>query len=220
MSFKVLDGFLGVVHRTAQAWSDPRPRPKVPDLALGLLCGEGPTTITRALRWLGTDDQDWSADYRLFSQAHWEVERCFAPILADALAYGSDASAPIYAGQDDTLIRKTGKTIPGTAWARDPLSPPFQVNLAWGQRFLQTALFIKPHGPERPWRSIPVGFRHTPPLKAPPRATPEQRAAVKEARKKSNLSSAAAEELRLLRDRIDQLPHGAGRQLIAAVDGG
>lgn len=220
MMTQLLDPFLGLVHRMAQAWSDPRPRPKVPDLALGLLCGDGPATITRALRWLGADDQDWSADYRLFSQAQWDVGQCFAPVLAEAVAFGADSFAPIYAGQDDTLIRKSGKTIPGTSWARDPLSPPFHVNLSWGQRFLQTALLLKPRAPERPWRAIPVDFRHAPPLKAPRGATDEQRAAVREARKKFNLSTTAAEELRHLREDIDQLPHGAERLLIDAVDGG
>lgn len=220
MSSQLLDPFMGLMHRMAQAWSDPRPRPKVPDLALGLLCGEGPATITRALYWLGAEHQDWSADYRLFSQAHWEVDQCFAPLLAEAVAYGADVGAPLYAGQDDTLIRKSGKSIPGSAWARDPLSPPFQVNLVWGQRFVQTALFLKAPGPQRPWRSIPVAFRHAPPLKAPPRASAEERAALKEARKKSNLSTAAAEELRHLREHLDQLPQGAERLLIDAVDGG
>jgi hypothetical protein len=221
MNTHLLDPLLGLLGRMAEAWSDPRPRPKVPDVALGLLCGEGPATITRALHWLDADDQDWSADYRLFSQAHWAVDRCFAPVLAQAVAYpGGDPAAPLFVGQDDTLIRKSGRTIPGTAWARDALGPPFQVNLVWGQRFLQTALLVKPPGPQRPWRSIPVGFRHAPPLKAPRRATPEQRAAVKEARKKSNLSTAAAEELQHLREQLDQLPHGVERLIIDAVDGG
>lgn len=220
MNPRLLDPFLDLVHHMAQAWSDPRPRPKVPDLALGLLCGQGPATLTRALHWLGADHQDWSADYRLFSQAHWEIDQCFAPVLAGAVAYAREASTPLYVGQDDTLIRKSGKTIPGTAWARDPLGPPFQVNLVFGQRFLQTAVLVKPPGLERPWRSIPVGFRHVPPLKAPRRATPEQHAAVKEARKKSNLSTAAAQELRQLREHLDQLPHGAERLIIDAVDGG
>lgn len=220
MSSLLLDPFLAFLHRMAQAWSDPRPRPKVPDLALGLLCGDGPATITRALRWLGAGDQDWSADYRLFSQAHWEIERCFAPVLAEAVAYGGEDCAPLYVGQDDTLIRKRGKSLPGTAWARDPLGPPFHVNLVWGQRFLQTAVLVKPPGLQRPWRSVPVGFRHTPALKAPRHATPEQRAALRQARRKSNLSTAAAEELRHLRHHVDQLPQGAGRLIIDAVDGG
>jgi hypothetical protein len=56
-------------------------------------------------------------------------------------------------------------------------------------------------------------------LKAPARATPEQRAAVKEARKKQNLSTAAVAQLCRLRAQIDALHNGLGRLLIDAVDG-
>jgi hypothetical protein len=88
-----------------------------------------------------------------------------------------------------------------------------------GQRFLQTSVMIKAQDPARPWRSIPVSFVHTPPLKAPARATHEQRAAVKEARKKQNLSTAAVAQLYRLRAQIDALHNGLGRLLIDAVDG-
>jgi hypothetical protein len=67
----------------------------------------------------------------------------FAPLLAEAVALTPDPIGPIFAGQDDTLVRKSGKRIPGVAYARDPLSPPFQVNLVLGQRFLQTSVMIK-----------------------------------------------------------------------------
>lgn len=122
--------------------------------------------------------------------------------------------------QDDTLLRKTGRRIPGTAYARDPLSPAFHVNLVLGQRFLQTTLLVPTGGPDRPWRSIPISFRHTPPLKARRGATPQERAAVKEARKYHNLCTIAAEELARLRAQVDETPGGAARLLIHSVDGG
>jgi hypothetical protein len=190
------------------------------DLALGWLCGQNPKTVTSALDWLDQRQEDWSAAYRLLSQDQWERSAFFAPVLAEAFALSGDAPTPIYAAQDDTLVRKSGRKLPGTSYARDPLSPPFQVNLVWGQRFLQTALLVKPTGPARPWRAIPVAFRHTPPVKPPPRATPEVRAAVKETRKQQNLSAAGAEELQRLRDALDQQPGGRERLLIDAVDGG
>jgi hypothetical protein len=216
----LFSAWLALLLRMAAAFADPRPRAKVPALALGLLCGDLPKTITSALDWLDQRQQDWSSQYRLLAEAHWEVPQFFAPVLAQALQLPGDPTAPIYAGQDDTLLRKTGKRIPGTAYARDPLSPAFQVNLVLGQRFLQTALLVRPPGEARPWRSIPVAFRHAPPLKAPPRATPEERAAVKEARKRYNLSLLGAEELQQLRAALDQSPAGRDRLLIDAVDGG
>jgi hypothetical protein len=89
-----------------------------------------------------------------------------------------------------------------------------------GQRFLQTSLLVASGGAERPCRSIPISFRHTPPLKAPRGATPEQKAAVKQARKYHNLCTIAAEELAGLRTRIDTVPGGAQRLLLHSVDGG
>lgn len=220
MSAHLLPSLRALLLRMAQAFPDPRPRPKVLDLALGWLCGPSPKTLTSALDWLDQRQQDWSAAYRLLSQDHWEASAFFAPVLAEAFAGSGDAASPIYAAQDDTLLRKSGRKIPGTAYARDPLSPAFQVNLVWGQRFLQTALLVKPPGPARPWRAIPVAFRHTPPVKPPPRPTPEERAAVQEARKRQNLSQAGAEELAHLRDALNHLPGGQERLLIDAVDGG
>lgn len=220
MKALLLPPLLALLLRMAQAFTDPRPRPKVLDLALGWLCGPLPKTVTSALDWLDQDQDDWSAAYRLLSRDHWERSAFFAPVLAEAFALAANAPAPIYAAQDDTLLRKSGRKIPGTAYARDPLSPAFQVNLVWGQRFLQTALLVQPSGPARPWRAIPVAFRHTPPVKPPPRATPAERAAVKEARQRQNLSLAGAEELQHLRDALDRLPGGRERLLIDAVDGG
>jgi hypothetical protein len=93
------------------------------------------------------------------------------------------------------------------------------VNLVLGQRFLQTSVLIKAEGTQRMWRSIPVAFDHAAPLKVPPRASAEQRAAVKEARKKHTMSQVAVRAIHQLRQRVDQLPQGVDRLMIDAVDG-
>jgi hypothetical protein len=93
------------------------------------------------------------------------------------------------------------------------------VNLALGQRFLQTSVLIKAEGTQRMGRSIPVAFDPTAPLKAPPRASAEQRAAVKEARKKHKMSQAAVRAIHQLRRKVDPLPRGVDRLMIDAVDG-
>jgi hypothetical protein len=43
---------------------------------------------------------------------------------------------------DDTRLRKTGRAIPQARYHRDPLSPPFHVNLLRGLRFLQASLLL------------------------------------------------------------------------------
>jgi len=225
MSASLFWGLRRLLYPMAHALPDPRPRSRLLDLAVGLLCAPKPKTITAALDWLAqnhprwSQSQDWSADYRLCSQDQWSQEDLFAPLLAEAVSLCPPAPEPLFSAQDDTLIRKSSRRIPGTSYARDPLSPAFTVNLVLGQRFLQTSLVV-PTGPARPCRSIAVRFRHTPPLKAPRRATPEQKAQVRRLRKIYNLATEAAKDLQSLRQELDQLPGGAARLLIHAVDGG
>jgi SRSO17 transposase len=204
-----------LLERMSMCLADPRPRGRMIEVGLGLLCGDVPKTITSAIEWNGAQG-DWSADYRLFSKTSWELDDLFKPILGDAVVKNLDG--PIYAAMDDTLVRKTGRKIPGTAYARDTLSPAFHINLVLGQRFLQTTVMARASD-DRPWRSIPVAFRHVPPLKAPARATEEQKRAVKEARKIYNMSTVGRDELAKLRANIDSLPNNRTRHLIMTVDG-
>ncbi len=202
--------------RLTLALHDPRPRTRMVEVGIGLLCGEHPKTITSALEFNGPFEKDWSAAYRLFSQTGWAVEDIFRQVLHAAMEVDS---GPVFSAQDDTLVRKTGKCMPGTAYARDPLSPPFRVNLVRGQRFLQTAVMIQPGEDSHPWRAVPVSFQHAPVLKPPPRASEDERKAVKEARKKQTISLMARRELARLRTEIDATPGGFRRLLINTGDG-
>ena len=220
MKTSLLDCLRDLLTVAALALADPRPRRKFVHLGLGLLCGQKPKTITSALEWLDQRQQDWSADYRLFSQAHWEAQAAFAPVLTQALSHSSCGTQRVYFGQDDTLLRKASRKIPGTTYARDPLSPPFQVNLVLGQRFVQTSLLLQPGGAEHPWRALPVSFTHAPTPKIPKRASPEEQAALKEVRKKHRLSLVALEQLQFCRRYLDSQPGGRQRWLMDVVDGG
>lgn len=220
MNTSLLDQMRSLLAAAALAVSDPRPRGKFFSLAFGLLCASKPKTITSALEWLHQGRQDWSADYRLFSQSHWDCQDAFLPVFRQALASCACGVERVYTGQDDTLVRKTGRKTPGVTYARDPLSPPFQVNLVLGQRFVQTSLLLQPGGPERPWRAVPVSFSHAPTPKIPKRAGPQEQAAIKEVRKKHRLSIVALEQLNFCRRQLDLQPGGALRWIIDVVDGG
>jgi hypothetical protein len=220
MNLSFLDQLRSLLAAASLAVSDPRPRGKFLSLAFGLLCAAKPKTITSALEWLEQRQEDWSADYRLFSQAHWDSQDAFLPVFRQALASSACGAERVYTGQDDTLVRKTGRKIPGVTYARDPLSPPFQVNLVLGQRFVQTSLLLQPGGPEHPWRAVPVSFTHAPTPKIPKRAGPEEQAALKEVRKKHRLSTVALEQLHFCRRQLDLQPGGALRWIIDVVDGG
>jgi hypothetical protein len=219
MSTSLLDQVRCLLAAAALSLEDPRPRRRFADLGLALLCAAKPKTITSALEWLGHQQQDWSADYRLFSQAQWPGQAVFAPVLTQALAHRACAAPRVYFGQDDSLLRKTGKKTFGVSYARDPLSPPFQVNLVLGQRFVQTSLLLQPGGPEHPWRALPVCFTHAPTPKIPKKAGPAEQANLKELRKKHRLSVVALEQLRLCRQQLDLQPAGAQRILVDVVDG-
>jgi hypothetical protein len=220
MKTSFLDQVRCLLAAVALSLEDPRPRTKLTDLGLALLCAAKPKTITSALEWLGQDQRDWSADYRLFSQTQWPAQAAFAPVLTQALAHPACGGPRVYFGQDDSLLRKTSKKTFGVSYARDPLSPPFQVNLVLGQRFVQTSILLQPGGLDHPWRALPVCFTHAPTPKIPKKASPQEQAQLKEVRKKHRLSVVAVEQLRLCRRQLDLQPGGLQRILMDVVDGG
>src|SRR3954470_18697556 len=134
------------------------------------------------------------------------------------LTYCPGSFVPI--ALDDTRLRKTGKRIPTAFGQRDPLSPPFRVNLQWGLRFLQASLLLPLH---RKYnvnaRAVPVRFVAAPSLKKPgAKATAQEQARFREQRKQHNLSQQAVRLLLGLRASLDQ----AGAQtkaLLIAGDG-
>ena len=111
--------------------------------ALGSLTVLGTATLTRILAGLGLDQQDGSAEYRLQARSEWDEEALFDALLPTALAHCPGPFVPV--ALDDTRLKKTGKRIPTAFYQRDPLSPPFHVNLQWGLRFLQASVLLPLH---------------------------------------------------------------------------
>jgi hypothetical protein len=187
--------------------------------ALSITAVAGRRTISRAILALGRGQVDWSADYRLFSRRQWKPQALFAPLISSYLDRYSDPG-PIAVALDDTALARPGKHVPHTAWLRDPMSPPFHLNLVHGIRFVQISL-IFPHHREGDYgaRAIPVRFAESVAVKKPgKKGTPEEFALYRKARRNKNLVLDACEQLADLRADLDR--HGAhGRTLIAAVDG-
>ena len=140
-------------------------------------------------------------------------------MFRQVLAADGPTSAPVILAQDDTLLRKSGKRTFGTTFARDPLSPPFHVNLVRGQRFVQTSLLRQPRGIAHPWRAIPLSFDLAPTPKVPRRASAAEQTTIKEFRKQHRLSVVALAQLGRWRAQLDQIPGGPERRLIDVVDG-
>lgn len=165
----------------------------------------GRRTISQMICTKGGGQQDWSADYKFYSRSRWQDRRLFQGISEEYLT--RYPKGPVVLALDDTRVAKSGKKIPGASWQRDPLSPPFQVNMMWGLRFLQGALLFPHHCEgEFPARAYPVGFKHIPVVKKPGvRASEEQRVQYRMLRKRANLSTESLTWLRDYRMQLDEL---------------
>lgn len=186
--------------------------------AFALPCVLGRRTISRTLCALGRASQDWSADYKIFSRSRWQADQLFDPLLQEHLRRYPQGPIPV--AFDDTKLPKTGRKIATAFRQRDPLSPPFHVNLIWGLRFVQASLLF-PHYREGDFaaRAYPVRFQEAPCVKRPSRrAPPEAYQHYRLLQKQKNLSTQTLQVVRGLRARLDALGAGA-RVLLAALDG-
>jgi hypothetical protein len=187
-------------------------------LALSALVGLGRRTVTGMLTASAQQGLDWSAAYRLFEHERFDLEGLFAPALKSVLARLEDEE-PLVALMDDTLIRKRGRKIYGTAWKRDPLGPPFCNNFIWAQRFVQlSAALPESAGPSRA-RAIPVDFAHAPlPVKPRKKAPEGQWQQYRQLQALAKVSVVGVNRIRALRGQMDR-QGGERRKLILAVDG-
>jgi hypothetical protein len=214
----LLTRFLALVSLWRPVFPQERSFQRAVRQAVGALLVVGSATLTRILAGLGREQQDWSAEYKLHARAEWNEQALFDALLPSALAYCPGRFVPV--ALDDTRRRKTGQRIPTAFWQRDPLSPPFRVNLQWGLRFLQASLLLPLH---RNYsvnaRAVPVRFAAAPSLKKPgAKADPQEQARYREPRKPHHLSQQAVGLLTGLRLSLDQA--GVSQKtLLVAGDG-
>lgn len=150
----------------------------------------------------------------MYSHNRVDPEELFESVTARLCR---ETSGPIVTALDDTRIRKTGRKIHGVKYTRDPLGPPFQVNLIQAQRFLQMSMaFPTPSGDAR---MIPIDWRHAPtPRKPKPSASEREILLYKEQERMSRISEVGVQRIITLRARLD----GCGadkRRLWALGDG-
>jgi hypothetical protein len=182
-----------------------------------LLC-LGRHTITGMLTTSGSQFQDWSAAYRLFSQDRLPLGDIFA-VVRRAISSHLPPTAPFRAFLDDSILRRSGLHTPGVAWRRDPLGPRFQTNFVRGQRFLQVSAAMT--APDGVYRLTPIAFVHTPTaVKPKANATEEQWTQYRADARSARISSRGAQEMIQLRASLDQDPEGLLRILVLGFDGG
>lgn len=185
--------------------------------AISSVCVLGKRTIARSYL-LGGAERDWSSEYKLYSRSQWQAQSLFDGVLQEAIRLCPETLLPF--GTDDTRIKKSGKKIQTAGWGRDPLSPPFHLNLQFGLRFLHTALLL-PHDPQAgvSARALPVWFEEAPVVKKPgKKASDEQQQRYREEKKTRNLSVQAVSMFQQLRRKVDALD-GVGKIVAFALDG-
>jgi len=165
----LLEKFHELLQPWRSAFAQQRTGQRAQRLAYGLLTCLRTHLTSNAICATGRQFLDWSADYRLFSRSPWDPHALFDPLFDHLAELLPSPQAPVVAALDDTLCKKTGRHIPGATYARDPLSPPFHVNLCRGLRFVQASVLVRATQFLGPARALPVRFEPAPPAVKPKR---------------------------------------------------
>jgi hypothetical protein len=198
--------------KNEQAWQKAR------ELVFGTLTCMGRHTVAGMLTASGQQYIDWSSAYRLFSRNRIDIQMIFAEIIKEAIKE-LEPFSDIVISLDDTILKKTGRKVPGTAWRRDPLGPKFSTNFIWGQRFLQVSMAMPESGNNSRSRGVPIMFKHCPTVKKPGKNAGEgEKQVYHEEKKKQKLSLKGSESLNEIRRTLDQQGFNE-RILYANVDG-
>jgi len=168
-------------------------------------------TVTGLLYTGGQQWQDWTADYRLYSRGRVNTDQLF-DVAREEVESMLPEGLPLVVAMDDSILRKSGKKIPGVAWRADPTGPPFQVNFVLGQRVLQLSAAV-PFGAMGQARSIPIDFVQAPTAQRPKKnAGPQEKQAYREVQRKLNINAVGLGRVLLLAEKTK-------RALRLTVDG-
>lgn len=189
-------------------------------LAYSHLVTFGRHTISRLICSKNTQHQDWSADYKFFSLRQWQPQELFFEILKVCDQYSDWPDRALVGSLDASVRKKTGRTIPGVATLRDPMSLPYHVNLVPGLRYLEASVLIAPEQKLQYHRAIPIYFEEAPPARKPRSNASEQlQERYAQEKKTQNLSVQGHQAVLAIRKQIDRLPDGANRVFFLTVDG-
>lgn len=208
----------GIVADWAPSFPQSRTFRRATRQALGSLVCVGRRCLSRIIWAQGRQQRSWSSEYFLHSRCRWEPQTLFAGVWRRALPYCPGRLVGV--AVDDTRLRKTGRAIPQARYHRDPLSPPFHVNLLRGLRFLQASLLLPLHRRgNASCRALPVRFEEAAPVKKPSRkAGAEAWQEYKRMSKLHNLSQRFVQMIPPLRQALDEAG-GAAKRLVLALDG-
>jgi hypothetical protein len=214
----LLAAWLDIVRDWRSSFPQQRTVQRAVRQGLGALVCLGRRCLSRIIWTQGRQQRSWSGEYFLHSRCHWDPQTLFAGVLRRALGYCPGRLVGV--AIDDTRLRKTGRAIPQARYHRDPLSPPFHLNLMRGLRFLQASLLVPLHRrAQASCRALPIRFVEAAPLQKPRRkASPEVWREYKRMSKRHNLSQRFVESMTALRQTLDAAG-GQAKVLVLALDG-
>jgi hypothetical protein len=217
---KLLRAFLSISAELQGLFPQVRSGRRAQRLCLSTLLCLGRKWITGLIGAANREQRDWSADYKLFSRCRWQNQQLFIPVLCRGLQH-LNSHEPIVVAGDETKTPRAGRRVRRSTWLRDPLSPPFHVNLMRGIRWVQFAMILPLHRRHKvSARSIPVSFEPIDIPRKPRKSAPTQEhEAYRKARRLNNMSRQSVRQLQTLRRLYDQAGASA-RLLLAVLDGG
>jgi len=212
----LLSEFLSITQDWRSVFPQQRTFHRAVRQALGSLVCLGRRCLTRIIWTNGGQRRSWSAEYFLHSRCQWEPQQLFRPVLQRALAYCPQRLLGV--AIDDTRLRKSGRCIPQAFYQRDPMSPPFHLNLVLGLRFLQASLLVPLYRTAAVGaRALPIRFQEVSRVGRPGRkATEEMQQQYRQAVKQRNLSRSFVRMGQQLRQELDR---AGGRNKILALTG-
>ncbi len=214
----MIGAFSRLFDQARPAFTQERTFERARTLAMSSIVGLGRRTVSGMLCTGAQQFTDWSAAYRLFECHRFDPEALLAPARR-AVVERLPPEEPLVVMMDDTLLRKRGRKIHGTAWKRDPLGPAFHANFVWGPRFLQVSAALPEPSQPGLARGIPIDLTHAPaPAKPGKRASEEVWAEYRRQQQAMKVSSVGTARLTKLREDLDR--DDTGRRLIVSVDGG
>jgi hypothetical protein len=215
---KLLECWLEIVRPWRVVFAQQRTFLRAVRQGLGSLLCLGRSTLSRIIWTTGRGQNSWSGEYFLHSRAQWDAHALLEPMVREALRYCPGRLVGV--AVDDTRLKKTGRAIPQAQYHRDPLSPPFHVNLIWALRFLQASVLLPLHR-SGPWsaRGIPIRFEEVSSVKKPGRRAGEEAWKIyKQEVKERNLSRRFVQSMAELRQTFDRV--GARKKVLVVVGDG
>src|SRR5206468_3727511 len=190
----LLETFDGLIGSWRDVFPQTRTFQRARRLVFGRLVSVRMHLTSNAICAAGRQFVDWTADYRVCSRSPWNPHRLFDPIFDHLPQLLASPGAPVRMALDDTMCKKSSARIPGVSMGRDPMSPPFHVNLCYGLRFVQASILVTSTQADGPARALPVRFDFAPPAKKPKQNKPKKSADAISAQPQSPVPGGAASD--------------------------